>query len=273
MKNFRLPLALLAFLTMATFSANAAELASAKVLEVSGTVTKYTADGHKAQLAVGDILKQGDSISVTALSQAELVFSNGSELTINENTSISIAELSQESFSGNQSYEELEADPSKSQVLLELNYGELNGHVKKLQEGSKFNIETPLGTAAIRGTHYSVKLFYNEERGEFILIVGNSDGQVDIISRYIGEFEYGKGGIADKGYDSSVSDDTSDPIPEKHTIVIRLSKSDPYFDTLFELIKNYIPEEPRPGFIEIPLEKVFTPDDPGTQIVSPATAD
>jgi len=268
MKFFRFHLILLAFLSLGALSLNAAQLASAKVTEVLGTVTKYTADGGNSPVQTGDILKEGDSISASALSQAKLVFSNGSLLTIEENTSISISELSQDSFSGSQSYEQLEADPSKSQVLLELNYGILNGHVKKLQKGSKFDIATPLGTAAIRGTKWSVKLFYNAERGEFLLIVKNKDGELDILSRYLGEFEYGAGNIGDKGYDSALSNDTNEPVPQKHTVVIRLHRTDPYFGALFNLMKNYIPTNPRPGFIPLPPLQI-TPEDGGVIVVSP----
>jgi len=239
---------LLAFaaLIIATLPVHASQLASAKVTEVVGTVTKYDGAGNQAPLEVGDILKEGHSISVTALSQAKLVFSNGSELTIEENTSINIAKLQQDAFAGGKTYEQLEADPSKSQTLLELNYGELSGHVKKLRKDSSFYIETPLGTAAIRGTFFTMRLFYNVERGEFLLIVKNIDGLVDIISRYIGEFEYGEGNIGDKGYDSSITEDTTEAIPQDHTVVIRLHVNDPYFDDLFDLLKNYIPTGPRP---------------------------
>ncbi len=268
MKTLRIPLTLLCVLAFSSLSAHAAQLATAKVLEVVGTVTKYSESGAHSQLKAGDILTQGDSVSATALSSTKLVFSNGSEITVEENTSVNIAKLEQDSFGSGQSYEQLQADPSKSQTLLELNYGELGFHVKKLQKGSTFNIETPLGTAAIRGTKGFVKLFYNAERGEFLLIVKNFDGLVDIISRYLGEFEYGKGNVGDKGYDSALSDDTSEPIPQMHTIVVRLHRGDPYFDDLFDLMKSYIPTNPRPGWIPLPVPEI-TPDDPGVIVVSP----
>ncbi len=239
---------------MSALGVSAQQLASAKVVDVVGTVTKYSPDGSNTQLQVGDILKEGDAISATALSSAELVFSNGSELTIEENTSVNIAKLEQAPFGGNQSYEQLQADPSPSQTLLELNYGKLSGHVKKLRQDSNFDVETPLGTAAIRGTRWSALLIYNAERGEFILTVKNYDGLVDIISRYIGQFEYGKGNIGDKGYDSSLSDDTRELIPAAHTVVIRLHRGDPLFDDLFDLIKNVTPSGPSP---------VITPGGPG----------
>ncbi len=265
MKTLRIPFTILCLLALSALSAHAAQLATAKVLKIEGTVTKYSLDGGNSPLKVGDILVQGDSVSVTALSSADLVFSNGSEITVEENTSFNISKLEQASFSGNQSYEQLQADPSQSQTLLELNYGELGFHVKKLSQGSNFQIETPLGTAAIRGTQGSVKLFYNAELGQFLLIVKNNDGLVDIISRYLGQFEYGKGNVGDKGYDSNVSDNKSEPIPQKHTVVIRIQRGDPAFDDLFQSYKNFIPT--KPGVSKLP-DPVFTPDG-GVIVTSP----
>ena len=63
-----------------------------------------------------------------------LVFSNGSEITLFQNSSLSILDLEQEPYTSKRVYNELEADPSKSQTLLELDYGQLDGHVKKLSK-------------------------------------------------------------------------------------------------------------------------------------------
>lgn len=269
MKNSRLLLALLALFGLSVLSVNAAQLASAKVLSVSGTVNSHSENGDETPLIVGAILSQGDSVVTTAMSNALLVFSNGSELTVEENTSITLAELSQEAFGGNKSYEQLKADPSKSQSLLELNYGKVSGHVKQLRAGSEFDIETPLGTAAIRGTKFIVEIRYNAERGEFIMIVHNKDGKVNIISRYAGSFEYGRGNVGDKGYDSSVSDDTIEAIPPAHIIVIRLSEDDPHFNQLIDRKINFPPTGKLP-----PIEIIFegpevTPEDQDTVIASP----
>lgn len=268
MKSLRIPFLALSILAMSALSAYAAQLSSAKVIAVEGSVSKYSPGGSSSQLAVGDILVEGDSVSATALSSAMLVFSNGSEIVITENTSISIAKLQQDSFSGNQSYEQLQADPSKSQVLLELNYGELDGHVKSLRQGSTFDVETPLGTAAIRGTKFKIKLFFNAEREEFILIIFNKDGKVNINSRYVGNIEYGQGNVGNIGYNTNLEQAVSEPIPVKHTVAIRLSRHDPGFDALYDLMKNRIPIDPGPGFIKLPLPE-FTPDDPGVIVVSP----
>jgi len=267
MKTIRLPLLLIAFFALGTFSLNAAQLATVKALNVTGTVTKYTEDGGNSPLQAGDILKAGDSVSVTALSSAKLAFSNGSIIDLQENTSVDIAEFTQDGFGGNQSYEQLEADPSKSQVVLELNFGELDGHVKKLQQDSKFDVRTALGTAVIRGTQFTVKLSYNAKRGEFLLGVKNKDGKVIINSRCAGNFEYDKT-IGDKNYDSTVSKETNEFIPKTHTIIIRLNNRDPYFDTIWKQLKQYFPPVEKPDLPRVPSPE---PEDPGIQIVSPNT--
>jgi hypothetical protein len=268
MKHSRLHLVLLGLFTLSVLTANAAQLASAKVLSISGTVNTNTEDSQSKPLKTGDILKQGDSIVTTALSSAHLVFSNGSELTVQENTSVTLAELTQEAFSGKKSYEQLQADPSKSQSLLELNYGKVSGHVKQLKEGSDFHIQTPLGTAAIRGTKFSVDLSYNRERGEYVLVVNNFDGKVDVLSRVGDSLEFGRGKRADKGFEAD-NPDTINSIPAGHIVTIRISEDDPNYDDVIDVLKNYAPfqgGDDRPETIIIVTPPI---EDPGVQIASP----
>lgn len=268
MKTTKLYITFFSLLCASALTGIAAQLSSAKVLTAEGTVFKYSEDGSNTPLATGDILVQGDSISVTALSSAQLVFSNGSQITVKENTSINIAKLEQQPFSGNASYEQLQADPSVSQTLIELNFGQVDFHVKKLRPNSSFDIESPLGTAAIRGTQGFARLFYNAERGEFIFFVKNFDGLVDIISRFAGEIEYGQGNIGDKGYDSGLTNENVEPIPVAHTVIIRLSRGDPLYDALFRGLRNFIPTEPKAGEPDLPLPEI-TPEDPGVIVISP----
>ncbi|WPJ94313.1 FecR domain-containing protein [Coraliomargarita algicola] len=273
MKTLRIPFTILCLLALSAFSAQAAQLASAKVLEIAGTVTKYSANGKHSKLKAGDILTQGDAISATALSWAKLVFSNGSELTVEENTSITITKMEQEAFSGNQSYEQLQADPSKSQTMLELNYGKLNGHVKKLSEGSNFMVNTPLGTAAIRGTFFTIILRYNADTNEFTLSVKNIDGRVDMISRYSGDIAYSEGGEGEKEYNMEVDDVKIEAVPATNTVIIRLPRRNPAFEALFDKIKNSIPTDSSSSptvIIEIPAPEI-TPEDPSIRVVSPNT--
>jgi hypothetical protein len=270
MKTTKLYTTLFSLLFFGALASSSAQLSSAKVLSVEGTVTKYSKDGGNAPLKTGDILVEGDSVSATALSSALLVFSNGSQITVEENTSFNIAKLSQQPFSGSAAYEQLQADPSVSQTLLELNYGQLGFHVKKLRQNSSFDIESPLGTAAIRGTQGFARLFYNAERHEFLFFVKNNDGLVDIISRYAGQIEYGSGNIGDKGYDSGVTDDAAEPIPQAHTVIIRLSRGDPLFDDLYRAMQNFIPTETPQGGLELPMPEL-TPEDEGVIVISPET--
>jgi hypothetical protein len=273
MKKSRFHLVLLALFGLSTLTINAAQLASAKVLSVSGAVTSYSADDVKTPLVVGDILTQGDSVVSSGLSSALLVFSNGSEITVEENSSVTLAELSQEAFSGNKSYEQLQADPSKSQSLLELNYGKVAGHVKQLRPGSRFDIETPLGTAAIRGTQFEVSIGYNAERGEFTMTVLNKDGKVDVISRFPGSVSFGRSTVAQVSYAAGAESETSESLPPAHTIVLRISKDDPYFRDVINAVKNYPPFQNNgtpPNVIDVaPPGPTFTPEDQDTVIASP----
>jgi len=284
MKNLTLPFAYFACLALlcgvgTQLAAN--PTGSAKVLAVEGTATAYDEGSTQGMpLSRGDILEQGVGISTSALSSVDLVFSNGSTLTVEENTSLTLTELQQQAYGGTATYEDLQADPSQSQTLLDLNYGSTRGEIKNLRPGSTFDINTPLGTAAIRGTIVRVELRYNAEREEFILDIFNEGGDVDILSKYLGRLEFGAGNVGDKGYDSSLSDVTAEPIPGGHRVIIRLSRQDPYFDDLIDRLSNVAPfknsynfpptgpddpKSPKGG----PPAPEFTPDDPSTQVVSP----
>ncbi|MDB4345706.1 FecR domain-containing protein [bacterium] len=186
MKFLRIPFLALSILAMSAISAHAAQIASAKITAVEGVISKSSLDGSVSPLALGDILIEGDIVNVAELSTVTLVFSNGSEIVIQENSSLNIAKLQQEPFSGNQSYEQLQADPSKSQVLLELSYGELDGHVKSLRSGSTFEVDTPLGTASIRGTTFKVSYITIQNGAEVqsvVFSVENKEGRVSVAKK------------------------------------------------------------------------------------------
>ena len=205
MKTLRIPFTLFCLLAISALSSHAAELATAKVLSVSGTVIKTEGGGlikiggRESPLKAGDILREGDRIHSTEGSKVFLVFSNGSEITLFQNSSLSIVDLEQEPYTSKRIYNELEADPSKSQTLLELDYGQLDGHVKKLSSTSSFNIETPLGTAAIRGTRFSISLLFTGNK--LILSVSNFDGLVDILTKSSSKVVTGKKGFGGGGKD------------------------------------------------------------------------
>jgi hypothetical protein len=306
MKTLRIPFTLFCLLAISALSSHAAELATAKVLSVSGTVVKteggglIKVGGRESPLKAGDILREGDRIHSTKGSKVFLVFSNGSEITLFQNSSLSIVDLEQEPYTSKRVYNELEADPSKSQTLLELDYGQLDGHVKKLSNTSSFNIKTPLGTAAIRGTRFSISLLFTGNK--LVLSVSNFDGLVDILtqssskvvtSKKGGGEGGGKGGGAARTLAqglisefASDADGTSTPIPAGGNCSVSASAGNPVLNAIISGLTAV------PGLnvslsangtltVEIDLggsipSPEITPDpvtDPGIIVVSPAVGD
>ena len=287
MKTLRIPFTLFCLLAISALSAHAAELATAKVLSISGTVVKTEGGGlikiggRESTLKVGDILREGDRINTTDGSKVFLVFSNGSEVTLYQNSSLSIVELEQEPYTSKRVYNELVADPSKSQTLLELDYGQLDGHVKKLSNTSSFNINTPLGTAAIRGTRFSISLGFSG--GKFILSISNFDGLVDLITQTSAAVITGDTSDGDGNNFDGAQDAATTPIPAGGECDVSASPGNPVLNAIVSGLSA------APGLdvslsadgtlkVEIDVSTiipapVITPDpvtDPGVIVVSPA---
>ena len=287
MKTLRIPFTLFCLLAISALSAHAAELATAKVLSISGTVVKTEGGGlikiggRESTLKVGDILREGDRINTTDGSKVFLVFSNGSEVTLYQNSSLSIVELEQEPYTSKRVYNELVADPSKSQTLLELDYGQLDGHVKKLTNRSSFNINTPLGTAAIRGTRFSISLGFSG--GKFILSISNFDGLVDLITQTSAAVITGDTGDGEGNNFDGAQDATTTPVPAGGNCDVSASPGNPVLNAIVSGLSA------APGLdvslsadgtlkVEIDVSTiipapVITPDpvtDPGVIVVSPA---
>ena len=290
MKTLRIPFTLFCLLVISTLSSHAAELATAKVLSVSGTIMRTEGGafikigGRESPLKAGDILRQGDRLNSTKGSKAILVFSNGSEITLYQNSSLSIIALEQEPYNSKRVYNELEADPSKSQTLLELDYGQLDGHVKKLTKESSFNIKTALGTAAIRGTKFRIRLIFTANK--LRLTITNFVGLVDLITQTTapvisGDIDEGEGNT----FDSDSNVDTT-PIPPAGECNVETNEGSPVFEAVISGL-SAVPgldvgvsdygtlsvEIDLGGFIPAPE---VTPDpetDPGIIVVSPETQD
>ena len=290
MKTMRIPFTLFCLLVISVMSSHAAELATAKVLSVSGTIMRTEGGafikigGRESPLKAGDILRQGDRLNSTKGSKAILVFSNGSEITLYQNSSLSIIALEQEPYNSKRVYNELEADPSKSQTLLELDYGQLDGHVKKLTKESSFNIKTALGTAAIRGTKFRIRLIFTANK--LRLTITNFVGLVDLITQTTapvisGDIDDGEGNT----FDSDSNVDTT-PIPPAGECNVETNEGSPVFEAVISGL-SAVPgldvgvsddgtlsvEIDLGGFIPAPE---VTPDpetDPGIIVVSPETQD
>ncbi|NCG09169.1 MAG: hypothetical protein GWO81_06330 [Verrucomicrobia bacterium] len=271
--KYSLAIAALSALTVLAGTAHSAPLANAQILNVGGTVTIHQGgDAASAQaLRVGDTIVQGDVITTGSQSTAKLAFSNGSVIEIDPNSQLELEIIRQNAFSGQKTYQQLDRDPSQSITLLNMNYGSLFGHVKKLTETSKFNIKTPLGVAVIKGTRFRVSFKYDSLEGDFRFSTNNIDGIVEVITATDGEnVDYGMQSNADVrlATNTDVPSDTV-LIPPAHTVTVKLSASDPGAEEIVDFDKNLSPQSDAP-IVKPPTPPIINdPDD--SEIPSRAT--
>lgn len=174
--------ALLVLMPLASLQAQEVAMTPATILvaRVSGDVTiADVATNEFRPLTKGMKIGQGVTIQTGADGTAILLFSNGSTLTVKPNTKLGIDEYLQ-SPTDKQTAEEinqLDKEPSTSKTKLRLLEGDLVGSVKKLDtdNGSSFQIDSPIGTAGIRGTTWSmsVRITQDGATGSFGIAVGN----------------------------------------------------------------------------------------------------
>ncbi len=117
-----------------------------------------TKDGSTITVVNGTELSQGYVVNTDRNSSVVLIFSNGATLNLAQDTSLMIDEFTQDPFAEEISISQLTAEPSASQTRLNLSRGELVGNVKKLNydAGSRFDVQTPVGAAGIRGTIFRI---------------------------------------------------------------------------------------------------------------------
>ena len=114
-------------------------------------------DAEAVELKTGAVLAEGDFIKVDSASSVVLLFSNGTLVTAQENTEMTIGVFEQEPFEATTgSVENLDSEPSSSKVEIDLDFGSLVVKTKKLDKKSSFDINSPLGTAGIRGTEFQL---------------------------------------------------------------------------------------------------------------------
>ena len=125
-----------------------------RVLDVSGDVSFTPTTGGASQpLGKGAFVHQGQSIKTGKGAKATLLMSNGTELSIDQNTSLNVVKFLQTPFdSSKTSYRDLKAEPSTSQTRISVTQGSIIADVAKLAKGSTFKIGTPAGDAEIHGT-------------------------------------------------------------------------------------------------------------------------
>ncbi len=157
MKTFTVVfLAVLALLLSGTspiFAVDGGKEGNIRVLKVKGAVTVSAPEKPATDLKEGSFVQQDHVIKTGKDSQAWLLFSNGTSVTVQPNSTFSVDTFKQTPFDSNKTdYQAIKAEPSVSQTKISLNEGSIIADVAKLNKGSTFKIGTPLGVAGIRGT-------------------------------------------------------------------------------------------------------------------------
>ncbi len=149
------------------------------ITNIKGDVTYRVSANAPAQIGQNGVrLTEGTIVETGSGSSSVLLFSNGSTVTLSENTSINIDQFSQDPFNAEaESFANAVEEPSISRTKLRLNVGELVGEVKKLNPGSSYEIDTPVG---IRGTHYIVQVIEAID-GSFSALFGVKNGLLEVL--------------------------------------------------------------------------------------------
>ena len=127
------------------------------VVSKEGEVFVYDTAGEvlpPEESAAGKNLFEGQSIKTSVGGKIILLLSTGSLTTLDSNSQLTLQTFKQKPFEQDPDTKvsDLQTEPSNSEVKLKLGYGELVFNVKKLNPGSTFEIDSPVGNAGIRGT-------------------------------------------------------------------------------------------------------------------------
>ncbi|MEI6278666.1 MAG: FecR domain-containing protein [Verrucomicrobiae bacterium] len=125
-----------------------------RVLKVKGDVTRVVDKSKAAEpLKAGMFIQQDQVIKTGKGSEAMLLLSNGTTITVEQNTLFHVDKFLQTPFDSSQiKFQGLKTEPSTSQTKLHVQNGSIIADVCKLGKGSTFDIGTPVGVAGIRGT-------------------------------------------------------------------------------------------------------------------------
>lgn len=157
---------------------NPIPLADARVVRVTSPDAYVVRAGSEEQeaLVAGAFVFEGDRL-FSEDGTVVLSFSNGSNLVMQRGSDLFIETLRQEHYDeALGAYGALQADPSRSETRVFLSEGAVLGHVKQLRSDSVFRVETPIGTAGIRGTRFKVTLSLVENQWKMVL--ANFSGSV-----------------------------------------------------------------------------------------------
>ena len=127
--------------------------------------------------SVGKKLEEKSIVETGDNGTASILFSNGTLITIKPGSRFYLRKFSQKAFKKDHKLKpsELEEEPSLSELLCHLDFGNLVVKAPKLNKGSSMNISSPLGTAGIKGTMFQLVAVRNP-------VTGDITGGVNLIS-------------------------------------------------------------------------------------------
>jgi len=142
------------------------------IVSIEGDVQVKDAAGEVVpaeDVAVGKSLFEGQTLVTAENAKVLLLLSNGTMVTLDAKGELLLDQFQQEPFEldADTMVNDLETEPSKSNTKLKLGYGELLFNVKKLNAGSAFDIESPVGNAGIRGTDGQLNVTVDPQTGNF----------------------------------------------------------------------------------------------------------
>ena len=107
---------------------------------------------ERGEVTSSQIINTGDD------SRVLLVFSNGATVSLGAKSRLAVDEFLQDPFTQPVKVSELVAEPTTSSTKLNLIRGEMLSNVKhlRLEKGSSFSVQTPVGAAGIRGTTFQI---------------------------------------------------------------------------------------------------------------------
>ncbi len=114
---------------------------------------------EEGKIKNGDTLpKDYSAITGTAPSKIIFLLSNGTLMTLTENTKMKVRTFEQVPFDpAGKKLKDLENEPSQSKVEIDLDMGSLIVKTKKLDKASSFDIYSAVGVAGIRGTEFQMQ--------------------------------------------------------------------------------------------------------------------
>jgi hypothetical protein len=132
---------------------------TAVVRELEGSGTYVTGGGVEKPLAVGVVLKEGDTVKTSADSWLNLLLpQNGPDVGLGPQSTLRFTKLQ---------YEETELGVVK-QTVLDVPEGQIYGHVDTLVGDSKYLVRSPKGIAEVKGTDF----YYDTKTGDIHVITG-----------------------------------------------------------------------------------------------------